>query len=374
MNQARKRNPFLVASIPLVITAWLSLIGCNDTSNSPSSPPGTWTVTGKTAFVGVASPLGGVTVKCGGQSATSAPDGSYELRGVPEGTQVITAEGPNCKPYSKSIEVSSNMRYFIYLDFNGTAVSGYVSNFVDGPIQGAAVRIGSLSDMTDHTGHYLINDVPLRNDSLVATHPRYYPSASFFSPAGPDVRSDLVLQRDTVVLARITADQFVDETQPGNVFATSRLTMSTNGFIGPTYYGNNHRHIYMNFEFPPFMRDSRVALLDGSLELCSDAPYGAINCEVFAVSSPWAVYLSYNQQPVTGVPLGASYLPTVVASGYATILTAAGLQQLLASYRANGFIYGIKIQAQPSNVISRTFYSSRWASIQAPRVHLRVRF
>jgi hypothetical protein len=362
-----------LAGVSILVLFALLVGACKE--NDTTASEGTFILTGKTAFIGTTQNIGGVTLKCGGQTTTSAPDGSYELRGVPGGWQILTADGPNCKPFSKPVEIKSNTRYYVYLEFNGTTVSGYVSNFVDGPIQGATVTIGSLYDVTDQSGHYSISDVPLRNDSVVARHPRYATASSFFSPAGPQINADLVLTRDTVVQARITADQYVDERLPTFVLISSRLTISTDGYIGPTYTANNHRHIYMNFDFPPYMRDSRVTLLDGSLELYADGAYGAIKCEVFAVSSPWMTYsLTYNQQPSTGVPLGSAYLPTNASPQYVTILTSAGLQTLLADYRVNGFIYGIKIQAQVSNVISRTFYSTRFASVTSPRVNLKVRF
>jgi hypothetical protein len=351
-----------------------ALVGCTS-KDTPASTNGTWTITGKTTLIGAVNPLPGITVKCGGQSTTSGPDGSYELRGVPEGMQTITAEGPNCKPYSKSVEVRADTRHFIYLDFNGSTLSGYVSNMIDGPIQGATVTIGALSDLTDQGAHYQITDVPLKGDSIIIMHSRYYSARSFIFPAGPDTHVDFSLQRDTIVTGRIIADQYVDEAQPNSIFITTRLTLASNGYIGSNYYSNIRRHIYLNFDFPPFMKDSRVTMIDGSLELCTDGSYSALGYDVYALATQWFYFsLTYNQQPVAASSLPAVPPASVTGARYITVLTSAALQQLLQSYRTNGVIYGVTLQAQSTGTAtSRSFYSMR-STVNQPRISFKVRF
>ena len=351
--------------------------GCTKSSDSPSqSSNGTGTVSGKTTLIGALSPLPGVTVKCAGQSTISRADGSYELHGVPEGVQVISAEGPNCKPYSKSIDVRTDTRHFIYLDYNGTTLSGYVSNILDGPIEGASVSVGTLTDLTDQGGHYEITNVPLISDSILVTHARYYSARSFVSFAGPDMRLDFSMQRDTVISGRITADQYVDEAQPASIFMNTRLMLGSNGYIGSIYYSNIRRHIYLNFDFPPFMKDSRVTMLDGGLELCTDAAAATFGYEINAVTSQWFYYnLTFNQQPRFGAPLQSTPMTTVSSARYVTILTSAALQQLLVDYRANGLVYGVVIQSLSNFAVttSRSFFSMR-STINQPRLSFKVRF
>jgi len=375
-NIKKNRNP---ATFGLTVLLLLILLasGCTKSSDSPSqSGNGTWTVSGTTGLIGALSPLPGVTVRCGGQSTISGTEGSYELRGVPEGAQVISAEGPNCKPYSKSIDVRSDTRHFIYLDYNGTTLSGYVSNILDGPIEGVIVSVGTLTDLTDQAGHYEITNVPLMSDSIIVTHARYYSARSFVSFAGPDMRLDFSMQRDTVVSGRITADQYVDETQPNITFMNTRLTLGSNGYMGTVYYSNIRRHIYLNFDFPAFMKDPGVTLLDGSLELCTDASVAGFGYQVSAVTSQWLYYsLTYNQQPRLGAPLQATSIPTIASARYVTILTPPVLQQLLMDYRANGLIYGVVIQSQSNftGTTTRSFYSMR-STINQPRVSFKARF
>lgn len=350
-----------------------ALVGCTS-KDIPASTNGTWTITGKTTLIGAVNPLSGITVKCGGQSTTSGADGSYELRGVPEGMQTITAEGPNCKPYSKPIEVRADTRHFIYLDFNGTTLTGYVDNLLDGPIQGATVRIGTLSDQTDQSGHYQITDVPLKGDSIIVTHSRYYSARSFISPAGPDTRVDFTMQRDSVFTGKISADQYVDETQPNAFLLNTRLIVARNGYIGTIYYGNIRRSIYLNFEFPPFMKDSRVTLLDGSLELCTDGPYTSIGYDIYAVASPWFYYsLTFNSQPPVSVPLRNPSMPATTSPRYEAILTLDQMRLLLDNYRSAGIIYGIVIQSRTGSALSRSYYSTR-SLINTPKVSFKLRF
>jgi len=365
----------LTRSLALFLFLALLAGGCTKSSDSPSqSGNGTWTVSGKTTLIGALSPLPGVTVKCGGQSTASGTDGSYELRGVPEGSQVISAEGPNCKQYSKSIEVRSDTRHFIYLDYDGTTLSGYVSNILDGPIQGAIVKVGTLSDLTDQGGRYEISNVPLKSDSLIVTNPRYYSTRSSISPSGPDTHVDFIMQRDTVISGRITADQYVDEAQPNSIFLSTRLILGSNGYVGSTYYGNIRRHIYISFNFPAFMKDPGVTLLDGSLELCTDGPYSAISYDIYALSSNWFYFsLTFNQQPIFGLPLRSGSGSSITGPRYETILTLTELNQLLLNYRSAGLINGLVIQARTGYAISRSYYSMR-STINQPRVSFNVRF
>lgn len=367
----------LTRSLALFLFLALLADGCTKSPVSPSqSGNGTWTVSGKTTLIGALSPLPGVTVKCGGQSTVSGTDGSYELRGVPEGVQVISAQGPNCKPYSKSIDVGSDTHHYIYLDFNGTNLSGYVNNILDGPIQGATVSIGTLSDQTDQGGHYEISNVPLKSDSIIVTHTRYYSARSFISSPGPDTHLDFSMQRDTVISGRITADQYVDEAQPTVVFLNTRLMLTSNGYIGSVYYGNIRRHIYLNFDFMAIMKDSRVTMLDGSLELCTDGPYAVLGYEVFSLTSLWFYYtLAFNQQPAFGSSLPATPASSTTGAQYVTVLSGTAMQQLLANYRTNGLIYGVVIQANSTTGYSgsQNFYSMR-STVNRPRVSFKVRF
>lgn len=366
------RNISLRSATTTGLFAFLILFVISCKENDSTSSDGTHTISGKVAFIGTVNSVSGATVKCGGQSATSAADGSYELRGVPAGTHEITAEGPNCKPYSATLEIKSNTIHYIYVQFHGTTISGYVSNFLDGPVNGATVRIGSLSDVTDQGGKYVINDAPMKSDSIIITHSQYHSFRGFFSPTGPETRIDASMLRDSVFIGRLTAEQYVDEAMPGSTFLQSWLLVSPNATAGNVLF--LRKNIYLNFDFPASMKDSRVTMLGGSLELCVVGARGAIVTEVFTVASPWyPSSLTYDHQPTIGASLGYFTQPEVSGPQYVTILSADVLQQLLSEYRQNGHINGVMIQARPSIITSRSYYSSR-SAINPPRLSFKVRF
>ena len=87
-------------SLRTVFLVCLSVVGvalnsCVDRDNAPTEPgPQSWTISGKTHLAGSKDPLSGVLVKCAGLSSTSDAGGSFEIRGVPRGTQILTAENP----------------------------------------------------------------------------------------------------------------------------------------------------------------------------------------------------------------------------------------------------------------------------------------
>lgn len=360
----RKRIPFGIA---LGLLALPFLIGCSDSSDSPSGANGPWIVRGSVAYVGSPAPLAGSSIRCAGVTTTSGPDGSYELKDIPTGTHTITATAPNCVPYSASIEVRSDTKHHIFLDRIGATLTGYVSNMLDGPIAGATITIGSLSDFTDAAGKFVISEVPLRPDSLTVTHPRYFSGKATFLAEGPEAHFDILLKRDSVFPGTIIADSYVDESRPTQVAFGSFLYLSG----GVT--GTIRRHIFIDFEFPAFMRDPNVTLIDGSLELCGEGGQQLVIYRAYALNSQWQWYLiNYNQQPVLGRQISSGTIGSTTEPRYWTILNTIAIGELLADYRRAGIIYGISIQCGTANY-TRSFYSSR-SDVNRPRVSFKVRF
>jgi len=351
----------------LALLALLFLIGCSDSSDSPSGANGPWIVRGSVAYVGSPVPLAGSSIRCGGVTTTSGPDGSYELKDIPTGTHTITATAPNCLPYSASIEVRSDTKHYIFLDRIGATLTGYVSNMLDGPIAGARITIGSLSDLTDAAGKFAISEVPLRPDTLSVTHPRYFSGKAIFLAEGPEAHFEVLLKRDSVFPGTIVADSYVDESRPTQVAFGNLLYLSG----GST--GTIRRHIYIDFEFPAFMRDPNVTLIDGSLELCGEPGQQLVSYRAYAVNTQWQWYLiNYNQQPMPGRQIAIGTIGYSSELRYWTILNTIAIGELLADYRKSGIIYGIAIQSGTANSI-RSFYSSR-SDVNRPRVSYKVRF
>jgi hypothetical protein len=360
------------ARIPLGSTLALLMLpflfGCSDSSDLPADAASrTWTVRGSVSYVGAPTPLPGITIQSEGVTATSGPDGSYELKGITAGSHTISATAPNCRRYSASIEVRGDTRHYIFLERIGAKLTGYVSNMLDGPIAGATITIGGLTDLTDAAGKFAVSEVPMRPDSLIVTHPRYFSGKATFLAEGPEAHFDVMLKRDSVFPGTIVADSYVDESRP------TQVAFGTILYLSGGVTGSVRRHIYIDFEFPAFMRDPNVTLIDGSLELCGEAGQQSVLYRAYALNSQWQWYLlNYNQQPMLGRQIANGTIGTSSDLRYWLILNSAAIGELLADYRRSGLIYGIAIQCGTANY-TRSFYSSR-SDVNRPRVSYKVRF
>lgn len=349
----------------------LALTGCSK-DNSPSrASERTWTLYGKTYLVAAVDPLPGVTVKCANVSTVSGPDGAYELRGIPEGTQMITAAKSNCEDFSHSIEVRADTRYYIFLTFNGTRLAGLVTNALDGPVKSARLVIHGIDGYTDASGQFELSDIPHGVDTLYVTHPNYVSYKAALTLSTSDKQFDVVLQRDSVLPGAIWSTKFVYEGQPNqvNFTPTNVVFLSTNNL----YVKRNQRNIYIRFEFPSILNDSRVSIVGASLQLCTYAPYPQTPFQTFAVDSHWDdATLSFFNQPSIGSLLFSGTVADSNTVSYWSVLKTDGFQPLLVAYRSNGVSYGVVIQGGRETPTG--FYSLLASSSFRPKVTFKVRF
>ena len=369
-------------SLRTVLLACLAVVGvvlngCVDRDPAPTEPgQQNWTVSGKTYVVGSRDPIGGVIVRCARVSSTSDVDGSYQLRGIPGGTQTLTAGKSGAENYSVQIEVTADMTYFVFIDDKTTNLSGYVTNAVDGPVKGAKVIISDLVGYTDISGHYQFYKVPRRSDTLVISHPSYLMFKTAISLTTPDMTFDAVLKRDSVIAGRVSAYNYVDQSIPSGPFPVypnlEHLSLRANGndSLG-VYHGGIERNIFVTIIFPLLLTDDRVTLLEGNLQLCTDGPYRTFGIQTYAIRSSWAYSVTYNTQPVVGPILYSSFGGDSLSGKYCTVLGTDGLNVLLADYRKTGVIFGVKIIG--GTVYPVGFYSS-YATQNQPKLTYRVRY
>ena len=355
----------------LLIT--LIFFGCEKSDNSPTQESGSgWTVSGKAYTIGTIDPLPGVVVTCAGISSTSGPDGSFELRGVPEGAQILSAEKPGCETYIRSIEVRSDLKHYIYLSQKTTTVWGIVSNAYDGPLEGVHVVMGGYADDTDIIGRYQFTNVPQGAETLRVSHPSYIASAIPFSTNATEKQLNVILKREAIMESRVTVDTYVDETFPANAWGFStQLNLGTAGFDSFGSYRFSRRHILLNFVFPEILRNDSVLLIEASLELCAVASYPPAAIQVFAIESPWSTATNYNNQPAIGSLLFAGSVGDSSGSRYWPVLGTDGFRPLLARWKARTATYGVMIQG--GLVAQRAFYSNR-AAKNRPRVTFKVHY
>lgn len=324
-----------------------AFIGCNKSDNAPTQPSERkWTVSGKTYLVGSLDPVAGVIVKCAGLSSTSGADGSYQIREVPEGTQTITAEKPDCDSYSRSIEVKSDITFYVYLGFKSTNLWGFVTNAVDGPIKEARVTMHGFVDYTDISGLYHFTNIPQGTGTLFISHPNYISYDTALSLNASDKQFDIALKRDSIIQITTMSTTYVDESLPKQVFGLPvRLYLRGNGYdsLGH-YYSGIRRYIYIKFIFPEIFRYPSVSIVEASLELCTDGPYPSTEFQTLSVMSSWTYYITYNSQPAIGSLLSSGFVGDSSSGKYWTVVGTDGFNQLVSIYRATGQFYGVMIR------------------------------
>ena len=361
----------------LGILVSLAFLGCSNSDNSPAqSGERTWTVSGEVHMIGSIAPLPGVIVKCAGASATSGTDGRYELLGVPEGKQIITAQKADCDDYSYPIELKANSNHHIFMTFNGVDLSGVVRNAIDGPIGGARVAIHGLVSVTDGAGKYEFSAVPHGTDTLSVSHPNYNAYRSPITMTGSVAQMNVALTRDSTFQGVVDLAKHVDQRLPNQVYIPpfDRMYLKANDPDSTApYFISFLQHIYITFNFPVFLADQRVAIIDASLLMCSDGPYPTTAIRTFSLQSPWYGALTYNTQPATGSLLYSGSICDTSGARFWQVLGTEGFNQLLTSFRTQGMLNGVVVKGA-SAVGSIGFYSTGATALLRPKFIMRVRY
>jgi len=343
----------------------LSLIGCNH-SSEPNN--GNLTVSGKTYLLGSAEPTSGVAVTCAGVSTTSDALGNYELAGIPEGRQILHAERYDCLAYSDTIDVTSSTRRFIYLTLRATTIWGYVSNAIDGVIQGATLKLVDQTATSDAAGRFEFAPFVGKSDTLFVTHPLYISSKIPVALDSARKQVNVTMIRQQLIILAVTEGAYVDESRAETNFRSSKsLLLSTNS---PGQSGNQ-RHIYLKWYFPEILRDQRAKLVLGDLSLVSPTQIPQSDVQTFYVDSPWTgENITYSNQPSLGALLEST---TTGDSRVLTALTTSGVNRLLADWRAGRPLYGIVIRGGPSSGSPASFNSID-AGLNFPRLLIIVQY
>lgn len=349
--------------------------GCPPNDGPIEIKGGSWTISGKTYLAGSTEPLSGVVVECAGLSSTSGADGYYEIRAVPQGAQTLTAEKVGTQSYSQSIEVSSDVTYYVYLSLMSASLSGFVTNAVDGPIQGARVTIRGLLDITDVSGRYEFSNVPRGIDTLEVSHPHYREFKTSLALDSSGRRFDVILRRDLVLEGSLTMTRYVDALRPNQPYLLGppgRVYLMANSYDSLGQYARDvRRYIYINFYLPPLLADPLFLLVEASLQLCTDDAYPSFGLQTYAVMSTWGGDITFNNQPAVGSLLYSDSTSESPAGRYWAVVRTEGLARLLTEYRANGIVYGIVIKGGGVGPIG--FYSII-ADMNKPKLTFKVQY
>jgi hypothetical protein len=350
------------------------LSGCNKSGDNPAGGSGgPWTLSGKTYVVGSPEPVSGVTVSCGGITATSGPDGSYELRGIPQGNQTLTAQKALCDSFSRAIDVRSELTYHIYLTHASTVISGVIRNTPGEPIEGAKVTLREFSQYTDELGRYAFFNIPrVAIDTLFVSHPDYIANQAALSLNASEVRVNVVLTKEWIIYGTNVFSQFVDETLPSSMmYYSTQLLLGIAGTDSLGRYRFSRRYILVNFDIPEIVKSDTVTLVDASLELKTDAAHQSFPYETYTVHGAWDYRVVFNNQP----PLGWLVSSGTVGDGsppkYWPVLGLDGMRQIIATIKAREPFYGVEIRG--GTVAPKSFYSSMSAG-NRPRAIFKVRY
>lgn len=349
----------------------LFLILSSGCENSVHSPQEGWVVSGTTYLVGSPDPISDVVIRCGGVTAKSRLDGSYSLLGVPGGKQVLTAERQDCDKYVDTIEVKSDTRRYVYLSLRTTKVWGHITNAIDGPVQGATVKMRKYSVATDSSGRYEFPRFTGIYETVSVTHPLYVPYSGYVGLNFSEERFDVKLTRQRVYEVSVTEDSYVDESRPDATFGSSSILLLSTRVFGQFEY---LRHVYLGFDLPEILKDERVTLLSANLQLTMSSPTPPITVEVYSVASSWSASgLTYNRQPARGPLLERRIVGTGIARQSWSVLTTAGMNQLLAGWRGGLAFYGVVLQGGPPGTTPCGFYSNEVTSSR-PKFTLQVQY
>jgi hypothetical protein len=364
---------FSIACVVVIAVMVITTAGCHSSDNNPAQTGGPWTLSGRTFFAGLPDPVGGVTVTCAGVTTTSAADGSYEIRGVPEGTQTLTAQKIDCAPYSRSIDVRSELTYHIYLNKSSTNIAGNVIDGLGDVVQGAKVVLRSYTDYTDELGRFQFSNIPRQSvDTVVVSHPDYSPGQFVCSSNTGEVHLTCKLAKEWVVYGGITLDTYVDETLPGNVFYFSnQLLLGTAGSDSLGRWRYSHRNILLSFTFPEILRNDSVTVVEASLQLYAEAAYAAFAYQTFAVTRTWNYNVNYISQPTIGSLLSSGTIGDGSGPKYWPVLGTDGLKQLVALWKTGAPLYGVEVQGGP---VSGKGFSSNEAARNRPVLSFRIRY
>ena len=355
-------------------SAWI-ISGCAKNDNNPAgSGGGSWTISGKTYLVGAPEPVSGVAISCAGVKAISGADGSYELPGIPEGTQIVTAQKAQCDSFSRSIEVHSGMSYQIYLKHSDATISGVVRNSLGEPVANAKVTLREYTDYTDEAGQYRFSNISRGSvDTLYVTHPDYVATQVTCSLNAPEIHLNVLLTKEWTIVGLITRDLYVDETLPSSMmYYSTQLLLGTAGLDSLGRYKFSHRNILINFDLPELLRNDSVTVLDANLELRTDAAYPSFSYQAFTISAPWDYYATYNNQPAIGPMIASGTVGDGSPSKYWSVLGISGIRQIIAGWKAGARFYGVEIQG--GIVAGRGFYSSRSTAGNRPKISFKVRY
>ena len=164
-------------SIPVLALALVTLIGpaaCG--GNGPGESAASATVSG-TVSAAAGPVIEGASVTIEDATATTNPDGRFELADLPVGSATIVTSAPGFDPVSEDVNlVEGSNTYDVVLTPTPTAaVAGVVTATTGAFIEGASVKVGTATATTDADGRFELENLPVGSATVVTNAPDYVP-------------------------------------------------------------------------------------------------------------------------------------------------------------------------------------------------------
>ena len=223
---------FLAVAAGLALV--LSLYSCALTSDLSGS------LVGHVRVSGYGTPVQSALIECEGSTAVSAADGSYSLDGIPPGDRVVYATAAGFDSYSEIITVEESTLHDIYMNvYIGPArLYGYVSHATLGVLEGAEVKIGDLTVVTDSLGYYEFPNLLQTWYSMTVTKDGYRSfSQSNVHPTSEDYRFDVTVKKLETATVWSVADAKIMNSAPDENYGDEpELNLFNNQIWHETFY------------------------------------------------------------------------------------------------------------------------------------------
>lgn len=190
-------------------------------------------------------PIASAVVECEGVTAVSAADGSYSMEGIPPGDRVVYATASGYFGYSEVVEVEESTLHDIHMNvYIGPArLYGYVSHATLGALEGAEVKIGDLTVVTDSLGYYEFPNLQQVSYSMTVTKDGYRSfSQGNVHPTSENYRFDVAVKKLATMTVWPLADAKVMTSAPDTNYGDEP---ELNLFNNQAW----HERFYMRFDY-----------------------------------------------------------------------------------------------------------------------------
>jgi hypothetical protein len=289
---SRSRVATRAALVAFCVALAVTLGSCAFTSDISGS------LTGKVRAAGTSLPIEGALVECEGILTVSSADGSYDIEGISPGERVVYATAGGYEDYSQIVQIDDSTLHDIYMseEVLPANISGHVSHATLGPLEGAVLQIGDLTETTDSLGYYAFPTLEQNETyTMVVSKDGYRQVSLNVRPNSEYFDYAVSLKKLATITFWSNADATIHESLPGTNFGDNvRLDLYDNGFVG-------RKRFYIRFDLSGI--EETAVPIEATLRLChieTHAEEGLRTLLVARVLQPWTEgVITWSNVPAT---------------------------------------------------------------------------